>query len=516
MAIEDHNFWNSSSIDFRGILRSAFIDLWSQSYAQGGSTIQEQLAKIVYLTQKKTLSRKFQQIVLGVQINRHFTKPEILAMYLNRVYLGEGATGVEQAAEVYFGVDLAKGQKLTLDQEALLAGLPQAPSAYDPLQYPKAALQRRNEVLAAMAKYGYISESQAQKAEAAPLGVTKAHKLPGDIWQTHPLLAQFLLDYADQNGISSQALMQGGLKVYTTIDPKVQNAIQTVFWDSPNYDGHFAPAVDGTPVPAAAVFVDPQTGGILGAAGAHGGNPAAVHGLDRAFEYGQPGSSIKPILDYGPALETGKWTPNSILDNAPQNFGTATNPYIPQNDEPNQPTRVTMAYALKYSENIAAVWMLQQIGISTGMQYAESDGIQFTKKDASTLGIAIGGMQKGVTPVQMAQAYEAFDNQGIQEQEHLFTRIVNADGQTIYSYQPVAKRIWSAQTAAWMTQMLMGVVEGGTGSGAAVPGWDVAGKTGTVQYDTGLTGSHPNWIRLAWFDGYTPNMVGFDLHGLEQ
>lgn len=505
VAIEDHNFWNSSSIDAKGILRSAFVDLWSGSYAQGGSTIQEQLAKVVYLTEKKTFTRKFQQIVLGVQINRHFTKPEILAMYLNRVYLGQGAVGVEQAAQVYYGVDLAKGQKLTLDQAAMLAGLPQAPSGYDPIVYPKAAEKRRNEVLAAMAKYGYITESAAKKAEAVPVPTNmKEHKVKGDIWASHPLLAQFLLDDADTSGIDRQALLQGGLKVYTTIDPKVQNALKTVFWNSKNYNGHFAPSVHGTPVPAAAVFVDPKTGGILGAAGAHGGDTTAVHGLDRALEYGQPGSSIKPVLDYGPALETGKWTPNSILHNEKQNFGN----YSPSNDEPNQPARVTMSYALKESENIAAVWMLQQIGISTGIKYAESDGLHFTQKDSQSLGIAIGGMEKGVTPAQMAQAYEAFDNQGIQEQEHLFTKIINADGQTIYSFQPAAKLIWSQKTVAWMTQMLMGVVQGGTGTGAQIPGWDVAGKTGTVQYDKGISGSHPSWIRLAWFDGYTPNMVG--------
>ncbi|QSO47132.1 transglycosylase domain-containing protein [Alicyclobacillus mengziensis] len=499
VATEDHTFWNSSSVDIKGILRAAFVDLWSGHLAQGGSTIQEQLAKIVYLTDKKTFSRKFNQILLGVQINRYFSKQDILAMYLNRVYLGEGTTGVKEAALKYFGIDLSKNpNQLTLAQAALLAGLPQAPSAYDPLQHPQAAMTRRNQVLQNMAKYGYITEAKAQATKRLPLGVS-SHPLPGDIWTQHPLFAQFLLDYADKNGINSQLLTQGGLKVYTTIDPQVESAIEQVL----QYGTHFAAPVNGEPVPAAAVFVDPSTGGILGAAGAR--DPAAARGLDRAYENAQPGSSIKPILEYGPAIDNGTITPNSILGNQPHDFGGG---YFPHNDAPNQPTQVTARYALAYSENVAAVSLLQKIGIPTGVRFAEEDGIQFTAQDQTHLGIAIGGMQNGVNAVQMAQAYEAFDNQGIQQQEHLIRRIVNTSGQEIYAFHPAAKRIMSSQTATTMTSMMEDVVNYGTGTGAAMPGWGVAGKTGTVQYDEGLTGSHPTWIRIAWFDGYTPNMVG--------
>lgn len=499
IATEDHTFWNSSSIDVRGILRAAFVDLWTQHLSQGGSTIQEQLAKVVYLTDKKTFSRKFDQILLGVQINSHFSKEQILAMYLNRVYLGEGTVGVEQAAMKYFGVDLRKNPNgLTLDQAALLAGLPQAPSAYDPVQNPKAATARRNQVLANMTKYGYITQATAKQAQQQSLGLS-VHALQGDIWTQHPMFAQFIFDYADHNGMNSQMLLQGGLKVYTTIDPQVESAIESVMTKG----GHFASSVNGQPVPAAAVFVDPSTGGILGAAGAR--TATGAHGLDRAYEYGQPGSSIKPVLDYGPAIEAGKVTPDSMLDNQPHDFGQG---YTPHNDEPNQPAQVTVRYGLVHSENVAAVSLLQKIGIGTGISFAERDGIQFTAADRKHLDIAIGGMEKGVTALQMAQAYEAFDNQGIQLQSHLITKIVNSQSQSIYNYSPHSTKVMSAQTAATMTDLMQGVVQSGTGTGAAVPGWGVAGKTGTVQYDAGLSGSHPSWLRLAWFDGYTPNMVG--------
>ncbi|MCL6548671.1 MAG: transglycosylase domain-containing protein, partial [Alicyclobacillus sp.] len=503
IATEDHNYWRSSSIDIRGLMRAAFVDLLTRSLAQGGSTIQEQLAKIVYLNSKKTFWRKVQQIALGVQINRHFTKQEILAMYLNRVFLGEGCVGVRQAAMRYFGIDLASDPgALTLDQAALLAGLPQAPSAYDPLVNPKAALARRNQVLENMAKYGYITEAEAKAAEQKPLGVSY-HDLATDGWDTHPLFTQFLFDYAQRVGISKEALLQGGLKIYTTVDPKVQNAIEQVFW-SGQYDRDFPAPIRGVPVQGAAVFVDPSTGGILGAAGSRRYG-FYRDGLDRVFARSQPGSSIKPVLEYAPAIESGKFGPDSVLDNQPHDFGGG---YVPQNDDPNAPAKVTLRYALETSQNVASVWLLQQIGIDTGVRFAENDGIPFTDHDRQTLGIAIGGMEYGVTPLEMAQAYEPFDNQGVQMQAHLITRVLNASGDLIFEAPVASKRIMSPRTAEVMTQLMEGVVKYGTGRSAQVPGWGVAGKTGTVQWGTGLDSTHRDWISRAWFDGYTPNMVG--------
>lgn len=507
VATEDHTFWNSSSIDIRGLLRAAFIDLWTQSLAQGGSTIQEQLAKIVYLNDKKTFTRKFQQIVLGVQINRYFTKQEILAMYLNRVFLGENSVGVEQAAMRYFSVDLRRHpSQLTLTQAALLAGLPQAPSAYDPLQYPAAALKRRNIVLDNMAKYGYITQQQAAADKKQPLGLHPSTQTSStDAFATQPLFTQFLIDLAARNHIlTREEILQGGLKIYTTVDPQVQNAVNSVFWNDAN-PGDFPPPMNGQQVEGGAVFIDPKTGGILGAAGSRQADYQAT-GLDRAFVQSQPGSSIKPVMEYGPAVESGQFGPNSILDNTPHNFGG----YFPHNDDPNAPQKVTLQYALTTSQNVASVWLLQQIGLPTGTQFAENDGLQLTNYDRTHLSVAIGGMEYGVSPFEMAQAYEAFDNQGVQMQAHLITRVVNQAGQPIYQYQMAAKRIMSAQTATTMTQIMQDVVQSpiGTGVMARVPGWPVAGKTGTVQYDVGITGSHPNWVSRVWFDGYTPNMVG--------
>lgn len=503
VATEDHNFWHSSSIDVRGLLRAAFVDLWSEHLAQGGSTIPEQLAKIVYLNQEKTFSRKFQQIALGVQIQRHYTKPEILTMYLNKVYLGENSIGVQQAAMRYFGVDLTKPHStLTIAQAAMLAGLPQAPSAYDPLQNPKLALERRNEVLDNMAKYGYLTQAKADQIKKQPLGA-KFHDLNGDAWDQHPLFTNFLFDYANRQGITTEELLQGGLKVYTTVDPKVQGAIDKVFWDDVN-PSDFPSDMNGHEVEGAALFIDPKTGGILGGAGSRK-QGYAKFGWDRIYRPSEPGSSIKPVMEYAPAIESGNWTPNSILDNTPHDFGGG---YIPQNDDPNAPRKIALKDALRLSQNVASVWLLQQIGIQTGTSFAEKDGIALDPSDKQSLTVAIGGMKYGVTPYEMAQAYEPFDNNGVQMQAHLITRIVNQAGEDIYQYTPVQKQIMSAQTAATMTQMMQAVVTNGTGVSAQVPGWQVAGKTGTVQYNAGLTGAHNDWVSRVWFDGYTPNMVG--------
>lgn len=504
VATEDHSFWSGSGIDPRGIARALWVDLTTGQASQGASTIEDQLAKIVYLNDNKTLSYKIKELLMGVQIDRHFTKQEILSMYLNKVYLGEGTVGVQQAAMRYFGIDLAKNPgSLTLPEAALLAGLPQAPSAYDPLLHPKAALVRRNEVLQNMVKYGYITNQQAKIAEQAPLG-TASHPIQGDPWASHPLFTNFLLDYAGRQGISPNQILQGGLKIYTTIDPSVQRALHTVFWTS-QYQADFPGPASGTVVQGAAVFVNPATGGILGAAGSRQQGFAPL-GTDRVYSNSSPGSSIKPIMEYAPAIESGNWSPTSILDNQPQNFGGG---YQPVNWEgPSGPAKVTLQYGLQWSQNIASVWLLKQIGIQVGTGFAMNDGIALTNQDRQQLGVAIGGMQQGVNPMEMAQAYEGFDNAGVQMKTHLINRITNQHGQIIYQFQPTEKRVMSQRTAQVMTRLMEDVVDYGTGTSASVANWGVAGKTGTVQYGAGLTSSNPNWIRDAWFDGYTPNMVG--------
>ncbi len=504
VATEDHSYWTGSAIDIRAILRAAFYDLWTGSPSQGASTIQDQLAKIVYLNDNKSLSYKLKEMALGEQINRYYTKQQILQMYLNRVFLGENSIGADEAAQRYFGVNLAAGQTLTLDQAALLAGLPQAPTAYDPLLHPNAAKIRRNEVLQNMVKYGYITQKRATVAESKPLGAS-FHTIGTNAWNQHPLFTNFLLDEARRLGISPQEILQGGLRIYTTINPKVQHAVHEVFYTN-KYASSFPAPINGKGVDAAGIFVNPKTGGVLGAAGSRGLNvDYAQGGTDRVFSYSEPGSSIKPVLEYGAAIASRRWNEQSTLDNQVHDFGGG---YTPQNDAPGMPTRVSLQYALEQSQNVASVWLLQHVGNGPAVKFAEHLGLKFTAADKQSLAIGIGGMTYGVTPWQMAQAYSAFDNKGVLEKEHLITRIVNANGRTIYRYTPTRKRVMAPRVAQTMTQLMEDVVKYGTGTNAAIPRWGTAGKTGTVQFNVGLLNSQPNWISRAWWDGYTPNMVG--------
>lgn len=503
VATEDHTFWTNSGIDLKSILRSIFVDISSGSLSQGASTIPEQLAKMAYLTDQKTFVRKWKQIILGIQIGRHFTKQEILAMYLNRVPLSQGSTGVDQGALRYFGIDLKKDpSKLTLPEAALLAGLPQAPSLYDPVLHPKTARSRRNQVLENMAHFGYITEAKAQQAEKAPLDI-KLSPLSGGGWDAHPLFTNFLLDYLNRHHIAPSEVEQGGLKIYTTLDSSVQNAIHQVFY-SGKYNSDFPGPTSGTVVQGSAVFVDPSTGGILGAAGSRQQGYTAL-GLDRAYAQASPGSSIKPVMDYAPALATGNWSYTSVLDNAPQDFGGG---YAPQNWNSNAPSKVTLQYGLEWSQNIASVWLLQQIGIKTGADFAKRDGIPLTSSDYNHLGIAIGDITNGVSPMQMAAAYTPFDNEGVRSQPYLISKIVNSNGSVIFSESPKHTTVMTADVASKMTRLMQDVVDFGTGQAAKLANWGVAGKTGTVQYDPGQTGAHPNWVRDGWFDGYTPTLVG--------
>ncbi|MCY0888864.1 MAG: transglycosylase domain-containing protein [Alicyclobacillaceae bacterium] len=500
VSTEDHSFWTSSSIDVKGILRSAVVDMTTDSYAEGGSTIQEQLAKILYLTDKKTLIRKLKQVLLGVDLSRYYTKQEILAMYVNHVFMGENAVGMNAAAWRYFGINLAKDPKaLTLDDAALLAGMLQAPSGYNPLLHPKAALARRNTVLENMVRYGGLSPKVAAKAAKQPIHASY-HSLPGDPWTEHPLFTNFLFSYAAKQGISEAELLQGGLKIYTSINPTVQHAFHIVFW-STNYDHLWPGPTKGIVPEGGAVVLDPKTGGVLGAAGSRKQGFVRL-GLDRVYSYSLPGSTIKPVMDYGPAIQTGKWGPTSILDDQPQNFD---GDYDPQNWNYNAPHYATLQYGLEDSQNVASVWLLNAIGIKTGADFAMRDGIHLTTADQHHLSIAIGGIQHGVNPWQMARAYEPFDNGGVQMAPHLIDSIVNDRGQVIYQFQRSAKTIMSPSTARTMTSLLQDDVDYGIDGVIGVKGWGTAGKSGTQQYSSV---GHSTWVSDGWFCGYLPNMVG--------
>ncbi|UOF89766.1 PBP1A family penicillin-binding protein [Fodinisporobacter ferrooxydans] len=495
VATEDNRFYDHGGIDIRGIARALLVDIWHGGAAEGGSTITQQLAKMVYLNQSKTISRKIHEAILAAQIEHNFSKDEILEKYLNVVYLGDGQTGVQDAAKDYFGVS---AKDLTLDQAAVLAGLPKAPSYYDPFVNPKAALDRRNTVLDLMYKYGYITDQQRQQAEAQPLGLRKKTGQGNNNATTnYGYYLDYILEEAKADGIDPQQILRGGVTVYTNMDQAMQASAEKAYQNNAN----FPKSASDQLIQSGAVFVDPKSGGILAIVGARG----AFH--QEGFDYAtmsrrSPGSAIKPLVDYGPAIDLGLLSPNDMLVDKPMTFGNGYRPHDWDNWTVHKPGMVTVREALRESWNVPAVWTMDHIlgGPEKGIAFAKRLGLTFDPSD-DNLSVAIGGMKYGVSPLQMAQAYSPFDNSGILNKAHAIEKVVNSTGDVLYQFQPNPTRVMKSSTAAVMTDLMTTVVKSGTGVRAQIPGVPVAGKTGTSEYNY-------NGDRDAWFVGYTPQVVG--------
>ncbi|HUW64620.1 MAG TPA: PBP1A family penicillin-binding protein [Spirochaetia bacterium] len=487
LATEDVRFYENSGFDFRSFMRSAWYDISHLSLSQGGSTITEQLANNAFLANNHQTSfkRKIQQFILSMELTHQYTKDEILEMYLNKIYFGSGAWGIGEASEVYFGTN---PDKLTLAQAALLAGLPQSPSYYSPLVNPKAALTRRNEVLGNMLKYNFITQAQYNQAMNGGL---QLHPNLNQGYSNYPYATDYILQQLGQI-IGSDKVYQGGLKVYTTINATVQKAAQDALANEANFPSS-AKDKNGLMQPeGAAVFVDQHTGGIEAIAGGREHNMALP--LDRAVQsYRQPGSSIKPFLDYGPAIEYDGLTPDSLVQDTPLTIAN----YSPQNFDNTYLGPVTLRFALTNSINVVAVRLLDMVTIPKAVQFASQSGITIANADQDGLAIALGGMSKGVTPLEMAGGYATIANGGVYIQPHVIKQVVTDGGAYLYNASPDTHTAMQPYTDWALTSMMQSVVQEGTGTGAAIPNWPVAGKTGTTTEGKDL-----------WFDGFTPVLTG--------
>jgi penicillin-binding protein 2A len=493
VSTEDNRFYEHSGVDIRGILRAIYVDVLKGSKEQGASTITQQLARNVYLGQEKTFTRKIEEIFYAAQIERHFSKDEILEKYLNRAYFGAPnySLGVEAAAETFFG---KPASDLNLAEGALIAGLPQAPSLYNPLVNPQAAIQRRNIVLDNMVKSGYITQEQADQAKKVPYQ-KPAVKMDTQNEIKYPYYLDYVIKEAsDLYQIPEDQIIGGGLRIYTNLDPKIQSIMEDEFKKDRNFPANWG----NSQAQGAMVVTDPKTGGILAMVGGRGEHQLGG-GFNRAFQMRRsPGSSIKPLVVYGPAIDSGQYGPYSLLNDR---AGTQFGDYQPKDWDGRGRGQVTMREALRESWNIPAVSLLQEIGIDTGKQFAEKAGIVFDDSD-NNLAIALGGMKNGVSPLMMADAYDAFDNGGVRIPAYAIQKIETESGSVIAQANPQQIQVMKPETARTMTSLLQDVVQSGTGTNAQLTtGQPVAGKTGSTEY-----GTESN--RDAWFVGYTPKYVG--------
>ena len=479
IAVEDARFYEHSGIDPRGILRAAWANITGGGVTEGGSTITQQLAKNAYLTPERTMKRKIQEMFLALQLEREYTKQEILEFYLNQIYFGQGAYGVEAAAKTYFGKDVSA---LTLNECAMLAGIPKSPNYYSPFNNLEAAKARRATVLEQMAKYHYISDSEASRLKKEDLKL--ARPATGEITE-----AAYFIDFVVQGLIDkygADAVYKSGLKIYTTIDMDMQRAAEDAMKMLPTFETD----KNGLAQPQGAlVAIDPHTGQIKAMVGGRGTDQ-----FNRAtMAERQPGSAFKPFV-FAAALEN-RFTPNTIIEDSPIMVGD----WEPENYNRNYNGKVTLRYVAEQSLNVPTVKIAQKIGMDKAIYYAQEMGISTFVLDGPTndrgLATSLGGLTRGLTPLELTSAYGTFANQGIHVEPTAIIKVLDRNGKVLEQEKPKQKNVISEASANDLTSMLQGVIARGTGTGAALDR-PAAGKTGT-------TSDYCD----AWFVGYTTDLV---------
>ena len=480
VAVEDNRFYDHMGIDPRGIIRAVYANLRGREVTEGGSTITQQLAKNAYLTQERTLKRKIQEVFLAIQLEHQYTKQEILELYLNQIYFGQGAYGVQAAAKTYFGKNV---EDLTLSECAMLAGLPKSPNYYSPLNNPDVAKKREVTVLDQMKRYGYITASEEEQAKEEKLNLVKAQ--PENSGQT----ASYFVDYVTQKLIDkygADAVYKDGLQIYTSLDLDMQQAAETAMKELPDV------RVDSNGVQqpqGAIVAIDPHNGYVKAMVGGRGTDK-----FNRAtMAERQPGSAFKPFV-FAAALEN-NFTPSSIIEDSPIDIGG----WSPQNADRRFRGAVALKDVARLSINVPTIKLAQKLGIEKPIHYAQEMGIStFVLEGAQNdgnLSTAIGGLTRGVTPLGLVAAYDTFANKGVHVDPVIIVKVLDRNGKVLEEAQPNQKTVISENSAWELTGMLREVIAHGTGTLADI-GRPAAGKTGTTSdyHDT-------------WFIGYTPDLV---------
>lgn len=514
IATEDRTFYRNPGFSVKGMARAAIMSLIHHGIVGGGSTLTQQLAKNALLTQKQTFSRKLEELFFAIEINHVYSKRDILTMYLNNAYFGNGVWGVQDASRRYFGKN---ADELTTSEAAVIAGMLRNPGFYNPIDHLENALARRNVVLGLMRETGKISAAECKQAQGQKLHLVNTYRQ--DNGYRYPYFFDEVVDEAiDRYGLTEETIMNKGLKIYTTLNQNYQRALQASFQHASSFPAN---AADGTKVQGASVAIDPQTGAVRALVGGRGKH--VFRGYNRATQMKrQPGSSIKPLAVYSPALQNG-YHYDSSLSNELQTFGK--NRYEPHNVDNEYSNKIPMYTAVAQSKNVPAVWLLDKIGVAKGVQSLNNFGITVAKEDQN-LALALGGVSTGVSPLQMARAYCAFANDGnLPNQAYVITKITDASGKVIaQNRQPGSHRIISVNTAKEMTSMLLGVFTSGTGVSAQPANGKVAGKTGSTE----VPNSYGFGTKDQWIVGYTPDVtlatwVGFDktdqahfMHGVSE
>ncbi len=529
IAIEDKRFWTHEGFDVIPTVKATFGFLTGTSTA-GGSTITQQLVKNITGNDEVTIQRKVQEIFQAMNLENQKSKEEILELYLNLINLGQGCYGVKAAAQKYFGKDVSD---LNLTECAALAAIPKSPTKYNPYRQPENNLERRTNVLIEMHNQGLITRAEYDAAIARELVIDlqedEVTESATNSWYTDAVIEDVIGDLEEELGLSRRAaslmIYSQGLSIYTCMDPFVQETLDSVFKDDSNF-----PKVSGAVTPECSMVVcDPKTGNILGLVGGRGEKTTSRGWNIATMAKRSPGSSIKPLTVYAPALEEGIITYGTVIDDTPFTFNERTNQWgtttyraYPANLPAVYKGLTTINSAVERSVNTVAMKVLDRLGTKNAYAFSQKIGMydiveSYTRVDGAIMSdvdyapLSLGALTVGVTPREMTQAYTFLANNGIYSEARTYTKVLDKNGKILLDNSPESKIVVSEQTACIMTQMLHNVVTNGTARAVTLQKYvDVAGKTGTAtdDYDRWFCGYTPYYLGSCWFGYEEPRTIG--------
>ena len=513
ISIEDERFYSHCGFDIKRLTGAAIQYITNNGKSSyGGSTITQQLIKNITKDDDYSVKRKIQEIYRAYNLERQLSKDEILEYYLNTIYLSRKCNGVASAAQTYFGKDVSK---LSLAECATIAGITQFPSKYDPISNPENNKERQLVILKKMYELGHITKAEYEEAKVEELKFAITKDTPTTNIQSYytdaaidQIINDLVAKYSYTKEYASKILYNGGLKIYLSMDATIQEKLDEVYQD----DSSFQKSSRATQPQSSMVIMDPYTGEVKALVGGRGAKDAN-RTLNRATQtLRQPGSTIKPLSVYSPAVEYGLIEPTSLVNDSPVEYGD----WAPRNDDRAFQGRITVAAALRGSRNVPAVkicdyltpqasfdFVKNNYHISTLVESEKRNGKVFT--DIGLSQIALGGLTDGVSVLDMCAAYCTFPNGGTYIKPSLYTKVLDSEGKVLLEHSTKGTVAISQTTAEDITEMLTNAVNGGTGTAARLSNMPVAGKTGTTSSNNDR-----------WFVGYTPYYVGAVWFGYDQ
>lgn len=509
IAVEDVRFRSHPGFDIRRMFGSLLQNIKAKDIVAGAGTITQQVIRNTVLSQEQTIDRKVKEILLAWQLEQRYSKDQILEMYLNVIYFAKGAYGIEAAAKTYFG---KSAEELTVAEGALLTGIIKNPHRNSPFIDKERSLERKDLSIDLMVKNGFLTPEEGEQAKKEEIQFAEDIK-PA---YTHGYFMDLALEEAASLlNIKQEDLFTGGYRIYTTMDNDLQEYVEQLYAKEDLFPKS---PVSGETCESALVIMDTAAGELKAVMGGRSYPEGQRYVLNRADARRLPGSAIKPLVVYAPAVEVYDFTPVSFIEDAPVTF-SEYNDYSPSNAGGKFRGIVTLRTALAKSINIPAVKILNEIGIETGLSVAQKMGIPFTENDWNNLAVALGGMEKGLTPLEMARAYTTLGDRGSYKNDTTIRRIEDSTGKTVYQAQLLKEQVLSEETAFIVSSMLQSAAATG-GTAHRLSGLNVAAKTGTVQLPPTAEYANINGANDIWMAAYNPEYtvvawMGFDKRSTE-